>query len=182
MIRARSLLAPESWREYPARTSLVSPLHTGVVSRHTRAILNCIPYKTFQYLRIPLAIALDLAMSGKPLASFQAIDNFYYAYNLNTLVNWSIHNSYTALTPHKQWDPACRANQICRRCRPLQNSKIVSHLKLTPFAFSLFPVCTLRFFTRIVFFFLVYFYFIYALSIFFFFFYQRSSHPCIKNN
>ena len=38
VLRARSLLAPESWREYPARTSLVSPLHTGVVdSRHTRA-------------------------------------------------------------------------------------------------------------------------------------------------
>ena len=32
-------LLPESWREYPARTSLVSPLHTGVVSRHARATL-----------------------------------------------------------------------------------------------------------------------------------------------
>ena len=37
--RARSLLAPESGREYPARTSLVSPLHTGVVSCHARATL-----------------------------------------------------------------------------------------------------------------------------------------------
>ena len=37
VIRAHSLLAPESWREYPARTSLVSPLHTGVVLRHARA-------------------------------------------------------------------------------------------------------------------------------------------------
>ena len=33
------ILAPESWREYPARTSLVSPLHTRVVSRHARATL-----------------------------------------------------------------------------------------------------------------------------------------------
>ena len=39
VIRARSLLAPESWREYPARTSLVSPLHTGVVSHHARSTL-----------------------------------------------------------------------------------------------------------------------------------------------
>ena len=39
VIRARSLLAPGSWREYPAWTSLVSPLHTGVVSRHARATL-----------------------------------------------------------------------------------------------------------------------------------------------
>ena len=42
VIRARSLLAPESWREYPVRTSLVSPLHTGVVSRHARATLKMI--------------------------------------------------------------------------------------------------------------------------------------------
>ena len=40
VICARSLLAPESRREYPARTSLVSPLHTGVVSRHARATLR----------------------------------------------------------------------------------------------------------------------------------------------
>ena len=40
VIRAGSLLAPESWRQYPARTSLVSPLHTGVVSRHARATLK----------------------------------------------------------------------------------------------------------------------------------------------
>ena len=46
VIRAHSLqtlhvLAPESLREYPARTSLVSPLHTGgVVSRHARATLT----------------------------------------------------------------------------------------------------------------------------------------------
>ena len=40
MIPARSLLAPESWREYPAQTSLVSPPYTGVVSRHARATLS----------------------------------------------------------------------------------------------------------------------------------------------
>ena len=40
VIRARSLLAPESWREYPARTSLVSLLHTAVVLRHARATLT----------------------------------------------------------------------------------------------------------------------------------------------
>ena len=39
VIRARSLLAPESRWEYPARTSLVSPLHTAVVSPHARATL-----------------------------------------------------------------------------------------------------------------------------------------------
>ena len=40
MIHARSLLAPESWREYPARTSLVSPLHMGIVSHHACATLT----------------------------------------------------------------------------------------------------------------------------------------------
>ena len=40
VIRARSLLTPDSRREYPARTSLVSPLQTGVVSRHVRATLK----------------------------------------------------------------------------------------------------------------------------------------------
>ena len=40
VIRARSLLAPESWWEYPARTSLVSLLHMGVVSRHARGTLR----------------------------------------------------------------------------------------------------------------------------------------------
>ena len=40
MILAHSLLAPESWREYPTWTRLVSPLHTGVVSRHARATFS----------------------------------------------------------------------------------------------------------------------------------------------
>ena len=37
--RTFPILSPESWREYPARTSLVSPLRTSVVSRHARATL-----------------------------------------------------------------------------------------------------------------------------------------------
>ena len=43
VIRARSLLAPESRWEYPARTSLVSLLHTGVVSRHARGTFKKAP-------------------------------------------------------------------------------------------------------------------------------------------
>ena len=38
VIRARSVHADGI--EYPARTSLVSPLHTGVVSRHARPTLT----------------------------------------------------------------------------------------------------------------------------------------------
>ena len=49
-IRAHSLLASESRREYPARTSLVSPLHTGVVSRHARATLNALNLSNLQYV------------------------------------------------------------------------------------------------------------------------------------
>ena len=49
VIHARSLLAPESWLEYPARTSLVSPLHTGVVSHHARSTLR---QKTSKYVNL----------------------------------------------------------------------------------------------------------------------------------
>ena len=52
------ILAPESWREYPARTSLVSPLHAGVVSRHARATLNLYPP--------PLPISISYSLQSKP--------------------------------------------------------------------------------------------------------------------
>ena len=61
MIRARSLLAPESWREYPARNSLVSLLHMGVhlVSRHARATL-----KEKHTIKAPVFGTLNSAISN----------------------------------------------------------------------------------------------------------------------
>ena len=77
VIRARSLLAPESWREYPVRTSLVSSLHTGVYGRSLTSrpcnfkaliLLNVLPeLQTFPDIELIFAAAAEIVEDDKKI-------------------------------------------------------------------------------------------------------------------